>query len=305
MSDFARKREEYINNWPNTNLFPVETAYQTKCDVFFSTYKKNIFRPMQIWQCDDDEYQRDISHIIQSLEMMPTYPNNAFLFIFSGFDYFGKRIYSEAQTTKNLKTTAEEIAILSTQNSDVKKTIQMLYEIMPFRASNYLYKRIIGNSKIAGRISSDKNGISIPQYSAIIDSINRKYSSLTNENIRNASMFYKHLLKETSIVLDTSPVVIPEELKIRFVLLGLIYSMRNDFAHGSAMASTKSSKTTMARYSMHFYCFVVTYTIFMILLVLHSGLTESEKNKYYMELYSTTKENVESFKLLFGNYTSR
>lgn len=305
MSDFARKREEYINNWPNTSLFPAEADYKTKCDIFFSTYKKNIFRPMKIWQSDDDEYQRDISHIIQSLEMMPIYPNNAFLFIFSGFDYFGKRIHTEENTTKNLKTAAEEITILATQNSNVKETLQMLYKIMPFRASNYLYKRIIDNSKIAGRISSDKNGTPIPQYSAIINSINRKYSSLTTENIRNASMFYKHILTDVSIVLDGSQIVISEELKIRFVLLGLIYSMRNDFAHGSAMASTKSSKTTIARYSMHFYCFMGTYTLFMMLLVLHSNLTETEKNKYYMELYNTTKENVESYKLLFGNNTSR
>lgn len=301
MSDYSRKRELYINNWPDSIPFEVEQEYMNKCRSFLTENGKHVFYPMKVWQDDNIGYQRDISHIIQSLEMMPFFPNNAFLFIFSGLDYWEKRTYSDNNTTKNLKKSIEEINVLALSNDDVAEVIEVLYNIVPFRAVNYLFEKLLSKPEIAARVSSDGNGQPILGYKQLIDEINQRYTVKTPNNIRNGSMLYRHLMISKEITLSGNTIAVPNELKLRIALLGLVYSLRNDFAHGSAMASTKSSKTTIARYSMQFYCFVLTYTLFMLLLILHSDMSDQEKNRIYADLKSTTIQNAYSFKLLFGH----
>ena len=155
MSNYVQKRVDYINNWPKSQPFSAEQNYEKRCNNFIETHQTYPFRPVKVWWSNDDTYNRTISHLIDSLDMMPYHPNFSFQFIFSGLDYFTNKLYSK-NTTSNLKHTIADLVALIQQNADIKRTLDSLFEVLPVNTSLYLYQCLYGNS---GHNSNVKNRV--------------------------------------------------------------------------------------------------------------------------------------------------
>jgi len=115
MSNFYKKRIEYINNWPDSTPFEAELEYKTICDNFLEKNGRPPFKPMKMWETckvksDDidsnaqeplndqkinEVYNRVISHIIEALGLIPYKPNLAVFSLFTGFDNFSKIVYQK------------------------------------------------------------------------------------------------------------------------------------------------------------------------------------------------------------------
>ena len=308
MSDFAKKRIEYINKWPNSELFEAELNYKKRCDSFCSDYGQVPFLPMKMWEDNDDIFNRVISHLIDSLEMMPLRPNFAFTFAFSGLDCYTKNIYS-GNTTVSLKKLAEDIDALASANSDVKAMLASLFSAIPVSASLYLYKCLSGNSNhnsnVKGRVITDSTNANIALHANIVGDIYNCYgydTSNYNASIRQAALLYRKAFTNDNLTIAGNSVVITDRFRLYLLLLGLIYSLRNDAMHGSAMSSTKSSQTSPERYALNYYTFLATYNMLIAVLIMKSALSQAERDLKYAELRHNTEENVERFRKLFGNH---
>ena len=88
MSDYGKKRIDYINNWPNVVPFEAEINYKNRCDQFIETHTRQPFSLIKLWEDNNDHYNRAISHFIDSLDVMPFHPNFAFSFVFSALDFY-------------------------------------------------------------------------------------------------------------------------------------------------------------------------------------------------------------------------
>ena len=199
MSDFAKKRIEYINNWPNSEMFEAELNYKKRCEDFCTDNGHMPFVPMKMWEDSDDTFNRAISHLIDSLEMMPLRPNFAFAFMFSGLDFYAKKTYTD-NTTSSLKMLAEDIDALVAVNGDVKTMLKELFSAYPVNASLYLYKCLCGqsnhNSNVRIRIATDASNASINTHAKLIDDIYNHYgydNSNYNASIRQAALLYRKI----------------------------------------------------------------------------------------------------------------
>lgn len=308
MSDFAKKRIEYINNWPYSDLFEAELNYKKRCDSFCADYGQMPFIPVKMWEDNDDTFNRAISHLIDSLEMMPLRPNFAFTFAFSGLDFYTKNIYT-GNTTVSLKKLAEDIDALAAVNSDVKAMLASLFSVIPVSASLYLYKCLSGksnhNSSVKGRVTTDSSNANIVTHSSIVNAISNCYGYDTanyNASIRQAALLYRKAFANDNLTIAGNTVVITDRFRLYLLLLGLIYSLRNDAMHGSAMSSTKSSQTSPERYALNYYTFLATYNMLIAVLIMKSALSQAERDLKYAELRQNSEENVERFRKLFGNH---
>lgn len=309
MSNYVQKRVDYINNWPKSQPFSAEQNYEKRCNNFIETHQTHPFRPVKVWWSNDDTYNRTISHLIDSLDMMPYHPNFSFQFIFSGLDYFTNKLYSK-NTTSNLKHTIADLVALIQQNADIKRTLDSLFEVLPVNTSLYLYQCLYGNSghnsNVKNRVCTDQNNSRIPNHDSITNLVFSKYgydpANYNNGLIRNGALLYRKMFVLDTVEINGQSITISNELRLYLLLCGVIYSLRNDALHGSSMSSTKSSLTSPERYASNYYCFLTTYTVLMIMLIMKTITDPMNQSKKYLELKNTTLENVQNFKLLFGNH---
>lgn len=309
MSNYVQKRVDYINNWPKSQPFSAEQNYEKRCNNFIETHQTYPFRPVKVWWSNDDTYNRTISHLIDSLDMMPYHPNFSFQFIFSGLDYFTNKLYSK-NTTSNLKHTIADLVALIQQNADIKRTLDSLFEVLPVNTSLYLYQCLYGNSghnsNVKNRVCTDQNNSRIPNHDSITNLVFSKYgydpANYNNGLIRNGALLYRKIFVLDTVEINGQSITISNELRLYLLLCGVIYSLRNDALHGSSMSSTKSSLTSPERYASNYYCFLTTYTVLMIMLIMKTITDPMNQSKKYLELKNTTLENVQNFKLLFGNH---
>ena len=309
MSNYVQKRVDYINNWPKSQPFSAEQNYEKRCNNFIETHQTYPFRPVKVWWSNDDTYNRTISHLIDSLDMMPYHTNFSFQFIFSGLDYFTNKLYSK-NTTSNLKHTIADLVALIQQNADIKRTLDYLFEVLPVNTSLYLYQCLYGNSghnsNVKNRVCTDQNNSRIPNHDSITNLVFSKYgydpANYNNGLIRNGALLYRKMFVLDTVEINGQSITISNELRLYLLLCGVIYSLRNDALHGSSMSSTKSSLTSPERYASNYYCFLTTYTVLMIMLIMKTITDPMNQSKKYLELKNTTLENVQNFKLLFGNH---
>lgn len=309
MSNYVQKRVDYINNWPKSQPFSAEQNYEKRCNNFIETHQTYPFRPVKVWWSNDDTYNRTISHLIDSLDMMPYHPNFSFQFIFSGLDYFTNKLYSK-NTTSNLKHTIADLVALIQQNADIKRTLDSLFEVLPVNTSLYLYQCLYGNSghnsNVKNRVCTDQNNSRIPNHDSITNLVFSQYgydpANYNNGLIRNGALLYRKMFVLDTVEINGQSITISNELRLYLLLCGVIYSLRNDALHGSSMSSTKSSLTSPERYASNYYCFLTTYTVLMIMLIMKTITDPMNQSKKYLELKNTTLENVQNFKLLFGNH---
>lgn len=315
MSEYVNKRVEYINNWPNVSPFKAEDNYKQRCDNFIAENSTQPFLPLKLWIDNDVDYNKSISHFIDSLDVMPYRPNFAFTFIFSALDYYGKNKYPNPHSNRKMNTTIsfklmiEDFSYLAKHNNDVKDIFSVLFSTIPVNATIYLYKCLHSGlsptNKAYKRVTNDINDNCVSARKNIIDSIYVKYGYDTrnyDSSIRHSALLYRKIFEKDTIVIDGITVPITDEFRLHLLLSGIIYSLRNDSLHGSSMSSTKSSKTTPERYALNFYCYLATYTLFMILLIVKSTMSNTDKNMKYKELKDNITNNVKSFRNLFGNH---
>lgn len=311
MSDYVNKRIEYINNWPNVRPFEAEENYKIRCNNFINKNNRHPLSLMKLWVDTDDNYNRTISHFIDSIDVMPCHPNFAFSFIFSAIDHFAKWKYpnpkpdGKPNITISFKLVADDIFDLSLHNNDVKDIIDLLFSVTPVSATSYLYKSLSQNSKAYGRVTKDIYDHDVVNNKSVVDAIFHEYGydpSNFNDSIRQAALLYRKMFFNDSISIRSTAFTITNNLRLHLLLSGIIYSLRNDSLHGSSMSSTKSSQTSPKRYAMNYYCYITTYSLLMIILVKNSILSETEKNLKYTQLKNITLRNVNDFRDLFGNH---
>lgn len=290
MSNYVQKRVDYINNWPKSQPFSAEQNYEKRCNNFIETHQTYPFRPVKVWWSNDDTYNRTISHLIDSLDMMPYHPNFSFQFIFSGLDYFTNKLYSK-NTTSNLKHTIADLVALIQQNADIKRTLDSLFEVLPVNTSLYLYQCLYGNSghnsNVKNRVCTDQNNSRIPNHDSITNLVFSKYgydpANYNNGLIRNGALLYRKMFVLDTVEINGQSITISNELRLYLLLCGVIYSLRNDALHGSSMSSTKSSLTSPERYASNYYCFLTTYTVLMIMLIMKTITDRMNQSEKYLE----------------------
>ena len=316
MEDYSKIRIQYINNWPNVTYFGAEEIYRKKYDEL-TAKGENLFSPTKMWINMDKEYNICISHLIDSLDMLPYYPNHGFLFAFVALDRLLSAKYSgESNLTKKLKMFADYLYKLEQTYSSIKCVFQNLYHILPIQScillANAIFNKTMSKnadnttkveeSNAYKRITKDSNAKTCTYRKNIIDAITRKYSigdKLEPKVQRQVACLFKKIFICDGVQIDGVDVTDYEKLRHHLLVSGIIYSFRNMGAHGSSMAFSKSSLTDMKRYALNYFCFLSVYTISMIGMI--DLYYTDDKVEKYSELEKTTKKNCSQMRNFFGH----
>lgn len=310
MSDFKKMRIEYINNWPISEKFPFEKEYEDLINNFEK--EKKLFSPMLYSYSTDREYNIAISFLIDALDMLPNYPNFAFEFVFKAVDIYSEKLYATIpQLTQRLQNLVDYEMTNLSSNTDFFNVIEKLFKEIPNSTCQYLYARLLDEyddsksiydqngkcKQIIGRLV--KRGNDVNQYSdlaKILEYACKKYKYDPDNysgSIRKGSRFIFNIFTKEEINIDDAIIKVNLSDKLNLWINGILFTMRNDRAHGDGISSFKSSLTSLKTYAHNYFCFLSVYIFLSAMLEPTKVVNE--------ETLSNFTNNIESYSLLFGN----
>lgn len=310
MSDFKQLRIEYINNWPNVNKFPCEMEYESLVKSFEEN--EPLFMPMSFKYNTDKEYNIAVSFLIDALDMFPNYPNFAFEFIFKAIDLYSEKLYSgTSQLTQRLQSIVDNEMNTLILNNEYLKMVEKLFEKIPNSTCQYLYTRLLEEYDDSQSIYHQngkckqiltrliKRGNDTSRYSdlaKVLEYAFKNYKFDSNnyaDSIRKGSRFLFNIFTESEIDIGSEVIKVNPVDKLNLWANGVLFTMRNDRAHGDGISSFKSSLTSLKTYAHNYFCFLSVY-------ILLSSMIEPNQVTQAATLINFER-NIESFSSLFGN----
>lgn len=320
-SSFSQMRHDYIKNWPNIQSFPVENEYKSKID-YFKNNGKELFLPHPLSYSSDKYHNIAISFIIDALDVMHEHPNFAFDFVFRAFDNYSGNLYGVSTLKDKLEKGIDEWADIIDNNEGAKRLFNKLFENIPQITCQYLYsrmfkdydgskpaedpnqglllKRLLKVEKNNGNlIVNDEKMKKIVELSFAKFGFNEAYYA---NSIRKGSRFFFVFFNKDTVKLPISneseiEITIETVDKLHMLVNGILYTMRNDRAHGASSSSFKSSNASLRTYAHNHYCFISIYFLLHLLMI---DTTSSDMDTLINVMNHNVDSHAEFYKKTLG-----
>lgn len=235
---------------------------------------------------------------------MPYKPDKAFFYIFIGFENYSEQIFNQKNITIRLKDFIDELDKDANSNIDLNDSIKLLCSAIPIQLNVYFIDRIITESNVITRITQNQGNHPITDQNNLVNAILQKYPDLSTnvKSKRYAACLLKKIFNQQNITVNHYNYSPSRKLLLYFLFLGILYTLRNDNAHGSSISSTKSSKTTFKRYAMNHFAYLATYTFLIYLLIKKDN--QALFSSRIKSLKDNVEENVRQMKCFFGSNLS-
>lgn len=288
---FGQMRHDYIMNWPNVEPFEVESEYLNNIDNF-SKKSNELFLPHPLSYSSDNYHNVAVSFIIDALDVMPKHPNFAFDFIFRAFDNYSGNLFNENTIKGSLQKSIDRWADIIEQNPKIKTLFNKLLENIPQITCQYLYSRVFkeyDDTKppedpsqgllLKRLLKVEKNNrqwvVNDPKMKQVLELSYKKFGFDENEyatTIRKGSRFFYVYFNSNTVKLPitaTSDIKLNIETvdKLHLLVNGILYTMRNDRAHGASSSSFKSSMASLRTYAHNHFCFISIYFLLHLLMI--------------------------------------
>jgi hypothetical protein len=312
-----RQRLQILNSWPTKNQFEIEKVFSNKLKTLNI---QESFRPVNFNYSNEKYFQRSVAYILDSLDFLPNRPDLAFDFIWRAIDFLTAQSVMEENIPFNndkdiLKASVNIIwTNYFNNNTNIKNDLLLLLQRMPVQSCEYLFKRIYStydeskpnnpNKEIARLIGFDGGTVRNIEAKKIIDLIKAKYPYSDSIQRRKGSRFLYRYIKGDELTLSTEDQTYTIQADfsqtLNFLINGILYTFRNDRAHGGVFSPFRSSKATLRTYAHCSFSFLLGY--YLLIALLHNR----DSNLIIEEsLHTNYSTNIELFIKLYGRSLKR
>jgi hypothetical protein len=308
--DFKSRRVEAHNVWPASTEFRAEAEFKARIAACQTIPP---FAPIPVMDNSDPDYQRSIGHLIDGLDALPNRPDFCFDHCFKVLDLAksslaagkGIRGVMEKLPTKLLKLDTKSWAGITGELGKAipRVTVDLLAKrllqaqmgqgqnptLLVERAERCMGKDFY--AAFCAKYTTDEAGSSLVNFNRNIPragSLLRLY--LSGEPGTRAK-------RPTVSVLDLTTNPISAETRMKVLLSLLLFTVRNERAHGAVMSPFRTSKANFERYSSYYYLMLVAYVFALgSLALLHTGKSVSSKT-----ILAGCSDNLAKQKSFFGS----
>lgn len=274
--NFSNERVDAHNFWPKKGNFKGEQMFAARL-----SQKDGLapFRAIAIGHNDDAEYQRCVGHLLDALDQIPNRPDYAFDHFFRIIDVAGSSLIP----TNGIKGVVQgaSSALLLEDKEAWEQIIDVLCAHMPLRTYEFLAKRLINLSDTGSEEHKRLHKRSVHTLgSKFFNAFSAKYAldingnfiaNAAEENRANAAKLLKlymsgkpgtRLKTASDPALDlTKQPNVPNFARRSEVLASLLlFTIRNERAHGSVISPFRTSKSTLGRYESYYFIMLLAYT---------------------------------------------
>lgn len=263
------------NNWPIKEEFKAERAFRERMDI-----KSGLvpFKTFALPQDSDPTYQKCVGHFLDALDALPYRPDYFFDHCFKVIDESARPLFSK----QGIKGIVQGLAgkLLTSSSQDWSTIIDALGDRIPLMTCRYLAKRMLlvhgSNDDLDKQLSAR---IEKCMRKAVYDEFVGKFGTDTqgvrltptpDVAIEKAASFLKIYLsgKQASksrgsgcslLNLKDQKNIPTHHQRIEFLLSVLLFTMRNERAHGGILSPFRTSKATLGRYESYYFAMLCAY----------------------------------------------
>ncbi|HOX83210.1 MAG TPA: hypothetical protein PLS08_09280, partial [Chryseolinea sp.] len=133
----------------------------------------------------------------------------------------------------------------------------------------------------------------------VIDKVKLQYPYNNSESRRKGSRFFYRYLRGDLLTfsMNEPPTSIQADFSeiLNFTVNGILYTFRNDRAHGGVFSPFRSSKATMRTYAHSSFCFLQGYYLLVALIHYRDSTLISEES-----ILNSYNLNIDLYKNLYG-----
>jgi hypothetical protein len=267
---FKSQRVEAHNEWPAVTEFAAEVDFRAE---LAANSGRAPFQPIKLEHNDDPAYQTCIGHLIDGLDALPLRPDyffdHCFRVLDNGTGYFGSKGIEGVM----MKLPGDLIAADSATWTVV---VNELVEAMPHITRLLLARRLLQSHAVkpalkplikrAERVFGSVFAAQFGQKYAY-DASGAALPSINSNIDRAASLLKQYLSGEpgtrtkapTHPALDLRGTVIPAKQRMQVLLSLLLFTLRNERAHGTVISPFRTSRATVERYESYYYIALMAY----------------------------------------------
>jgi hypothetical protein len=270
--DFKGRRVVAHNVWPEATEFRAEAEFKDKIS---SQDGLAPFKTIALDTNSNPAYQRCVGHFIDGLDAMPNRPDYLFDHCVKVLDLAQRHL---AQG-KGLRGVMESLpaALLAKDSNSWEEIANQLGQAIPRVTVDFLAKRLLqaylGQGEKPQQLR-DRAETAMGQ--ALYNAFCKKYSTDSSGNtlqdfgvnIPKAGSFLRLYLsgepgtrkkKASASVLNLTKNAIPAQTRMQVILSLLLFTARNERAHGAVISPFRTSKANLERYESYYYLMLVAY----------------------------------------------
>lgn len=279
--DFKGRRVVAHNVWPVATEFRAEAEFKNK---IASQNGLAPFKTIALATNSNPAYQRCVGHLIDGLDAMPNRPDYLFDHCVKVMDLAQRHL---AQG-KGLRGVMENLpaALLAQDSTSWEEIAKQLGQAIPRVTVDFLAKRLLQAYLGQGEKPNQlKDRAETAMGQALYNAFCKKYSTDSSGNtlqdfgvnIPRAGSFLRLYLsgepgtrkkKASAAVLNLTTNAIPAQTRMQVILSLLLFTVRNERAHGAVISPFRTSKANQERYESYYYLMLTAYVFALGTLVL-------------------------------------
>jgi hypothetical protein len=269
------QRIQAHNNWPKREEFKAEHAFREKLEA--QAYRIP-FKTITLGNGSDRTYQICVGHLVDALEALPNRPDYFFDHCFKIIDECARPLFNK----QGIKGIVQGLSgkLLTASKADWQAIVNALGDAIPLMTCRYLSKRMLSvhgssddlDKMLAARVEKCLRKSVYDEFFAKfgVDSRGARVQPPTDSAIEKSASFLKLYLsgKPASkprgsgyALLDLhNPKNVPShQQRIEFLLSVLLFTMRNERAHGGVLSAFRTSKGNLERYESYYFTMLCSY----------------------------------------------
>lgn len=283
--DFRGERVIAHNEWPKRVEFKAEKQFKAKLE---HNGHAAPFKTIILDSSNDMPYQICVGHLVDGLEALPFRPDYMFDHCFQVIDERGKLLFPR----QGIKGVVQGLAsrLLRASCADWRDIIDTLGKHIPLMTCRYIAKRIcvanVGTDD-QSKLLADRaeNCLGPTFYNQFVDKFGRNDDGnvsidMSDVNFNKAASFLKLYLSgakgtknrsstHSSLDLTKDVNVATHHKRIEIILSLLLFTMRNERAHGGVLSPFITSKATLERYESYYFAMLASYIFSLGVMQLH------------------------------------
>lgn len=279
--DFKGRRVVAHNVWPVATEFRAEAEFK---DKIASLDGQAPFKTIALATNSNPAYQRCVGHLIDGLDALPNRPDYMFDHCVKVMDLAQRHL---AQGN-GLRGVMENLppALLAEDPTSWEEIVKHLGQAIPRVTVDFLAKRLLqaylGQGEKPKQVRDRAETAMGPTF---YNAFCQKYTTDANGNtlqdfginIPKAGSFLRLYLsgvpgtrkkKASAAVLNLTTNVIPAKTRMTVILSLLLFTVRNERAHGAVISPFRTSKANLERYESYYYLMLAGYVFALGTLVL-------------------------------------
>ncbi|MBT9161091.1 MAG: hypothetical protein DDT26_02390 [Dehalococcoidia bacterium] len=273
------QRIQAHNNWPQQEEFKAERAFRER---LASRGGGAPFKPIILGKDTDKTYQICVGHFLDALEALPSRPDQFFDHCFKVIDESARPLFNK----QGIKGIVQGLAgkFLSASNTDWQAIVEELGSNIPLMTCRYVAKRMLQvhgstddlEKQLAARIEKCLRKATYDEFVAKFgtDTAGARILPPPDLSIERAASFLRFYLTGRSaskprgsgyklLNLHDPKNVPSHHQRLEFLLSVLLFTMRNERAHGGVLSAFRTSKGTLERYKSYYFAMLCAYVFAM------------------------------------------